>query len=109
MGQVIRNLTSNAVKYSQENGLVRLALSVRDRRALFTISNTGVPIPEKDRERIFDRFYRVDPSRSKAVHGSGLGLSLAREIVQAHGGDLRLEPATGDMVSFTLSLACSPG
>ena len=107
MGQVIRNLTSNAVKYSPENGLVRFSLSVRDRRALFTISNTGAPIPEKDRDRIFDRFYRVDPSRSKAVHGSGLGLSLAREIVHAHGGDLRLDPASGDMVSFTLSLACS--
>lgn len=109
MGQVIRNLTSNAVKYNRENGLIRFSLSVRDRRAFFTISNTGVPIPEKDREKIFDRFYRVDPSRSKAVHGSGLGLSLAREIVHAHGGDLRLDPASGDMVSFTLSLACNPG
>ena len=109
MGQVVRNLTSNAVKYNQENGLIRFNLSVRDRKALFTISNTGVPISEKDREKIFDRFYRVDPSRSKAIHGFGLGLSLAREIVHAHGGDLSLDPASGNVVSFTLSLACSPG
>jgi signal transduction histidine kinase len=71
------------------------------------ISNTGDPIPAKDRERIFDRFYRVDQSRSKTVSGSGLGLSLAREIVLAHRGNLRLNPGPGNEVSFTLSLPCS--
>lgn len=107
MGQVVRNLMSNAVKYNQGNGFIRFQLYSCDHMARFTISNTGVPIPEKDREKIFDRFYRVDPSRSKDIPGSGLGLSLAREIVHAHGGDLRLDPASGNMVSFTLSLACS--
>ncbi len=106
LGQAIRNLTSNAVKYNHEKGLVRFQLSVRDNKAHFTISNTGAPIPPKDRERIFDRFYRVDQSRSRKVPGSGLGLSLAREIVRAHRGDLRLDPDSGYMVSFTLSLPC---
>jgi len=106
MGQVVRNLTSNAVKYNHKDGTIRFQLSVRDDKALFTISNTGVPIPEKDREKIFDRFYRVDQSRSRTVQGSGLGLSLAREIAHAHGGDLRLDPDSGSMVSFTLSLPC---
>ena len=108
MGQVVRNLTSNAVKYNHEDGIIRFQLSVQGAKALFTISNTGVPIPEKDREKIFDRFYRVDQSRSRTVQGSGLGLSLAREIAHAHGGDLRLDPDSGSMVSFTLSLPCSP-
>lgn len=104
MGQVVRNLTSNAVKYNHENGLIKFQLSVRDNNALVTISNTGASIPAKDREKIFDRFYRVDQSRSKIVFGSGLGLSLAREIVHAHGGKLRLDSDSGNVVSFTLSL-----
>ena len=107
MGQVVRNLTSNAVKYNHENGLIWFQLSVRDNKAHVIISNTGVPIPAKDREKIFDRFYRVDQSRSRTVPGSGLGLSLAREIVNAHRGDLRLNPGSGNVISFTLSLPCS--
>ncbi len=106
IGQVVRNLTSNAIKYNDENGLIKFQLSVRDNNAHFTISNTGVSIPAKDREKIFDRFYRVDQSRSKTVSGSGLGLSLAREIVHAHGGKLRLDSDSGNVVSFTLSLPC---
>jgi signal transduction histidine kinase len=106
IGQVIRNLTSNAIKYNHENGLIKFQLSVRDNNALVTISNTGVSIPAKDREKIFDRFYRVDQSRSKTVSGTGLGLSLAREIVHAHGGKLRLDSDSGNVVSFTLSLPC---
>ncbi|MBE0556110.1 MAG: HAMP domain-containing protein [Proteobacteria bacterium] len=104
MGQAIRNLTSNAVKYNQENGFIRFQLSVREDKAYFIISNTGDPIPTKDREKIFDRFYRVDQSRSGVVPGSGLGLSLAWEIVHAHGGNLRLEVCSSNIVSFTLSL-----
>lgn len=107
MGQAVRNLLSNAVKYNRDGGIIRFQLSVRDHRAHVTISNTGAPIPERDRERIFDRFYRVDPSRNKALPGSGLGLSLAREIARAHRGEIRLHPSAGNMVSFTLSLPCS--
>jgi two-component system, OmpR family, heavy metal sensor histidine kinase CusS len=107
MGQVIRNLTSNAAKYNHENGVIRFKVSVRDNKAYVTISNTGIPIPAKDHEKIFDRFYRVDQSRSKTVSGSGLGLSLAREIVHAHRGDLRLDSDSGNLISFTLSLPCS--
>jgi two-component system, OmpR family, heavy metal sensor histidine kinase CusS len=107
MGQVIRNLTSNAVKYNHENGVIRFQLFAGDNRAHFTISNTGEQIPIKDRERIFDRFYRVDQSHSKTVSGSGLGLSLAREIVLAHRGNLRLNPGSSKEVSFTMTLPCS--
>ena len=107
LGQVVRNLTSNAVKYNQENGLIRFQLSVRDNKAQFTISNSGAPIPEKDREKIFDRFFRADQSRSKTVPGSGLGLSLAREIAHAQGGELRLESGSGKLISFTLYLPCN--
>lgn len=109
MGQAVRNLMSNAVKFNVENGLISFQLSVRDNKAHVVISNTGTPIPAEDEEKIFDRFYRVDASRSKAVPGSGLGLSLAREIAYAHHGDLRLnpDPGAGNMVSLILTLPCS--
>ena len=102
--QAIQNLTSNAVKHNTEGGLIRFHLEVRGDRVLFTILNTGTPIPEADREKIFHRFYRVDKSRSHAIPGSGLGLSLAREIVHAHKGTLCLNADSGNLISLTLSL-----
>lgn len=102
--QVVQNLTSNAVKYNRQGGLIRFRLEERRDGVIFTISNTGTPIPEADREKIFHRFHRVDKSRSRAVPGSGLGLSLAQEIVHAHRGSLRLDDDSGGLVSFTLTL-----
>ena len=102
--QAIHNMTSNAVKYNYEFGWVRFVLQTDDQVSRFTLSNTGVPIPEDDRERIFDRFYRVDKARSRQIAGAGLGLSLAREIARAHGGDLVLEDTGADLTSFTLIL-----
>ncbi len=104
MMQAVRNLTLNAIKYNKEDGLISFKLSVADNKVQITISNTGAPIPQEERERIFERFYRLDKSRSRQVSGTGLGLSLAREIVRAHGWDLYLNPDSGNMVSFTISL-----
>jgi len=101
---VIQELTTNAVKYNTPDGRVRFRLTVQDRQALFSIANTGRPIPESERDRVFDRFYRLDKSRSRSVAGTGLGLSLAREIVQAHQGELRLEPPGDSLISFSLFL-----
>ncbi|MDA8123745.1 MAG: ATP-binding protein [Deltaproteobacteria bacterium] len=102
--QVILNLTSNAVKYNRAEGTIRFYLQAASGRIHFTIANTGSAIPEEDREKIFHRFYRVDKSRSNAISGTGLGLSLAREIIHAHGGTLKLDAVTGEWVSFTLTL-----
>ncbi len=102
LNQVIRNMASNAAKYSQERGSAFFTLTHCDKETRFTLSNTAPAIPEADCERLFDRFHRVDKSRSAS--GSGLGLSLAREIARAHGGDLVLNPYDDGMVSFTLSL-----
>jgi len=104
LAQAVRNLTTNAVKYNIENGFIGFELSVRDKKVIFTISNSGKAIPAGDRNRIFSRFFRIDPSRSKTVSGSGLGLSLALEIVHAHGGELILNPDSGGVISFTISL-----
>jgi heavy metal sensor kinase len=109
IGQAVWNLVSNALKYNHENGLIRFRLSASDNKANITISNTGTPIPREDREKIFSRFYRIDQSRNKTVYGSGLGLSLAREIAHAHHGKLNLESdfESTDLISFTLSLPCN--
>jgi signal transduction histidine kinase len=102
--QVIQNLTSNAAKYNVEKGLVRFRLRARGDKVHVTISNTGDPISAEDQKRIFDRFYRVDKSRNNVIAGTGLGLSLAREIVHAHQGTLCLDPGPDNLISFTLSL-----
>ena len=89
LGQVIQNLTSNAVKYNIEKGLVRFLLKVRGDNVYFTISNTGNPIPFKDRERIFDRFYRVinraagrcrGPASASALPGKSRTLTMESSV-----------------------------
>ncbi|WPJ97053.1 ATP-binding protein [Coraliomargarita algicola] len=100
--QALRNMTSNAAKYTQADGLVRLSLKSDAAVVRFTIENSASDIPDVDREQVFERFHRVDQSRTTA--GSGLGLSMAREIARAHGGDLVLNPYREGMISFTLSL-----
>jgi two-component system, OmpR family, heavy metal sensor histidine kinase CusS len=105
--QVIQNLTSNAIKYNLDEGLIKFRLRQQGKNIQLQISNTGIPIPDKDRERIFDRFYRIDKSRSNRVPGSGLGLALAREIVRAHKGRLRLETTMDNLITFTLTLSSS--
>jgi signal transduction histidine kinase len=83
------NLITNAVRYNEPGGSVSLGLKAGNEVAL-TVCNSGPGIPPPDQERIFDRFYRVRPSGDRAVDGLGLGLSLAREIIQAHQGRLLL-------------------
>lgn len=102
LNQTIRNMTSNAAKYADPGGKVVFELNRTKDCVLFTLANSGPPIPDEDRPLLFERFHRVDKSRTAA--GSGLGLSLAREIARAHGGDLVLNPHADNMVSFTLSL-----
>ena len=102
--QVLQNLCSNAIKYNVKSGKIRFRLRRKDGAAVFTVWNMGKPIPDADRDRIFDRFYRVDTARNRKVGGAGLGLSLAREIARAHGGDLILEPPMDGWVGFRLTL-----
>lgn len=98
--QVAYNLFDNAVKFSNKGGTIRVGMSEADGRVLISISNTGKGIPEEELHRVFERFYKVDKSRSEHVKGVGLGLNLARDIVELHGGEIYVESEPGGFTSF---------
>lgn len=104
LSQVFDNLISNAVKFGREGGTIEMSLTERNGQAVFTISNNGLTIPVQDHDKVFTRFYRGDKSRSRKIEGSGLGLSLSREIARAHGGDLALLQSKDDVTTFALTL-----
>ena len=102
--QLLLNLTDNAIKYNVPKGAVSIALRRLDDTAEITITNTGPGLPAEILARVFDPFFRGDPSHSNAVEGCGLGLSIARWIATAHGGELRLASAPGKETIATLHL-----
>jgi len=106
--QLILNLIDNAIKYTPPGGTVGLSLSKSNGTAEIEVSDTGVGISFEDLPRVLDRFYRVDKARSRNLAGSGLGLSIARWIAQAHGGDIRVESKEGEGSKFTISLPILP-
>ncbi|QKG85789.1 cell wall metabolism sensor histidine kinase WalK [Kroppenstedtia pulmonis] len=111
LDQVLDNLLSNAVKYTPEGGSITLSAKrrVADGFISVSISDTGIGIPKKDLERIFERFYRVDKARSRNMGGTGLGLSIAKEIIQAHGGDIYMTSRYEKGTTVTFSLPpCEP-
>lgn len=84
------NLMDNAIKYNKENGSVSLTILPNGSVVEIIVEDTGIGIPEDDQKRVFERFYRVDKSRSKKVGGSGLGLAIVKHIVEYHGGTIEL-------------------
>jgi two-component system heavy metal sensor histidine kinase CusS len=96
IAHLLRNLLSNAIKYNQAGGTVRVILKQEMGNSCLRVGNIGPGISKAARPHVFERFFRADESRNDGVTGSGLGLSLAREIAKAHCGDLQLEPDLGD-------------
>ncbi|MFO1413887.1 MAG: ATP-binding protein [Burkholderiales bacterium] len=104
LGQLLNNLVSNAVRYCKPGGWIDIAGRRSGAVVEVVIANACEPIAEAERARLFDRFHRLDPARNRRTEGSGLGLSIAREIARAHGGDLTLEPGAADEVRLRLQL-----
>ena len=100
---IIFNLAENAVKYNVPGGSVCVTLAGDGEQILLTVSDTGIGIPEEDREQIFSRFYRVDKARSREAGGSGLGLSIVHDAVLAHGGSITVGQNTPQGSVFTVT------
>ncbi|BBD58767.1 integral membrane sensor signal transduction histidine kinase [Nostoc sp. HK-01] len=102
--QVLQNLLSNAIKYNFADGWIKIQAYQTQKTLKVTIANSSKDILASDRDRLFERFYRGDPARTRKVEGIGLGLSLAREIVRAHQGELALDSLTSGQTGFILTL-----
>lgn len=105
----IGNLVENAINYSPDRTRVAIALREDGDLAEISVSDQGIGIPEKDIERIFERFYRVDPARSRATGGTGLGLSIVKHVVANHGGDVNVWSEEGAGSTFTIRLPLFTG
>jgi heavy metal sensor kinase len=102
--QILVNLISNALKYNIKNGWMKVIVMQSNERVYVHVSNASNGIPVEARDKLFERFYRVDSSHNRKVDGAGLGLSLSREIARAHGGDLKLINSEPTTVEFILNL-----
>ncbi len=99
----VGNLVDNAVKYSEIGGQVEVSVDLRDGLLTISVSDSGIGIPEIDRERIFERFYRVDQARSRETGGTGLGLSIVRHVMLGHNGEVSVQSQEGQGSTLTLT------
>ena len=100
----LRNLLENAIAYSPDKTRVMVSASRDARMAQISVADQGIGIPERDRERIFERFYRVDPARSRATGGTGLGLAIVKHVMAAHRGKVTVWSQEGVGSTFTLQM-----
>jgi signal transduction histidine kinase len=104
MRQVIDNLLSNAVKYGAERGRIEIGVTQNRDHVMLVVRDDGPGISAEEIPRLFDRFFRADAVRRTSTHGSGLGLSISRNIVRAHGGEITVKSAPGDGAAFVVRL-----
>jgi len=107
IGQVLRNLLANAVTHTPAGGSITVSAALAGEQVEVSVSDTGEGIPLEEQANIFERFYCADKSRSRRTGGSGLGLTIARRLVEAHGGCIRVqsEPGKGSRFTFTVLIA----
>ncbi len=107
IAQVLFNLMSNALRHTSSGGTITTSAELRDGRVLASVRDTGMGIPPEDLPHVFERFYRADRSRARATGGSGLGLTIAKQIVEAHGGQIWAQSWLGAGSTFAFSLPLS--
>jgi two-component system, OmpR family, phosphate regulon sensor histidine kinase PhoR len=102
--EVLQNLLDNAIQYTLPGGKIILSAEIRDDEVVFSVTDTGIGIPQADQPRIFERFYRVDAARSREAGGTGLGLAIARHLAELHGGRIWVESEVGSGSTFYFSV-----
>jgi signal transduction histidine kinase len=102
--QVITNLLTNAIHFNRDNGEVRVSTRMENGTVMLTVSDSGQGIPPEDLPHVFERFYRVDKSRSRIQGRTGLGLAISKAIVDAHGGSIDVKSELGKGTTFLLRL-----
>jgi two-component system, OmpR family, phosphate regulon sensor histidine kinase PhoR len=100
LAEVLQNLLDNAIQYTLPGGQIMVSAEPGDAEVTFTVSDTGIGIPQADQPRIFERFYRVDVARSREVGGTGLGLAITKHLVEVHGGRIWVESEVGQGSQF---------
>ena len=103
----IMNIVENAIKYNKESGWVKVILDADHQSFTITISDSGVGIPEDSTDLIFNRFYRVDKSRSREIGGTGLGLSITKSAILMHRGSIDVDSVLGEGTTFTVTIPLS--
>ncbi len=101
---LLRNLVENGVKYSDTGGSVQLNIAKNGNEIVVRVTDRGMGIPQRDHDRVFERFYRVDRARTRDTGGSGLGLSIVRNVVQGHRGNVELTSQEGEGTTVTVRL-----
>ena len=100
----INNLVENAIKYNKEDGWVRVTLDADHKFFYLKVADSGVGIPEEFKDRVFERFYRVDKARSRETGGTGLGLAITKNVILLHHGAIRVESKEGEGTIFLVRI-----
>jgi len=104
IGQVVDNLVSNAIKFTPPGGRVELLASRHDGSVRIEVADTGMGIPADEQDQLFDRFFRTARAQGEAIAGAGLGLSIAKAIVEAHRGHISYRSVEGEGTTFAVDL-----
>ena len=108
INEVLGNLLSNAFKFTERHGRVTLTVAQEDDQIVITVADTGAGIPPDQLPHIFDKFFQADNQAAAATKGTGLGLAIAKEIVEAHGGQVKVDSTVGEGTTFVVTLPTEP-